>query len=498
MARQRDISSSSSFGDVTDRKRLSTKTGHKEGSPCGISQGTQVVVNRGIPQSTKLVRGLGSHTTSTTADSPFEPGLQANTPPMTMELFVNQMQELRTNLKPLSDILKWFWKFSRWDNIKQNLVIIFLINFLYYQLTPVILFGILCLFSAAVATISASDRQRPSKKIWPPLQETQHEVGHRLDCTSTSEVSAQQDLPSAPTHDGQLCQSSVNSASMHTKRCRKEVIKDFQDSMLIIYNMASTTNYFVSQVILLLRWTNVWASFTACCSILGLIMLVLVTNNSSAVLLNIVLLHQLPFKLYQIHSMISTPIPDEVFLEPEVPSNVIEFSESVQESQKSDAKADSDEAMERDTTRTKAASTSRSKEQSCQGCDASFGYILKRRHYCRHCGDHFCWSCCNKFLPRSFFGATAPAAKTETVNVCHTCFVFLQRAAADVVTTGAAGVVATGPASANCPTSEGAPPGVAASTGAVTAEISSVVSGTMLNDTNELEIAKSGASLLIN
>jgi len=64
-------------------------------------------------------------------------------------------------------------------------------------------------------------------------------------------------------------------------------------------------------------------------------------------------------------------------------------------------------------------------DRYCHGCDSSYGYILNRRNYCRHCGDHFCASCCNQQVPRYFFGATAPAAKTETVTVCRRCFDYL-------------------------------------------------------------------------
>ncbi|KAL8580849.1 hypothetical protein ACOMHN_017353 [Nucella lapillus] len=59
--------------------------------------------------------------------------------------------------------------------------------------------------------------------------------------------------------------------------------------------------------------------------------------------------------------------------------------------------------------------------ENCFGCRVSFSSILKRRHYCRHCGNSFCHKCCNQKVPRSVFGATAPAASKETVLVCNTC-----------------------------------------------------------------------------
>ncbi|XP_065183868.1 protrudin-like [Sycon ciliatum] len=65
------------------------------------------------------------------------------------------------------------------------------------------------------------------------------------------------------------------------------------------------------------------------------------------------------------------------------------------------------------------------KESLCAGCLVSLSGILRKRCYCRHCGQDFCATCCNKEVPRAFLGATAPAAKTETVLVCHTCHEFL-------------------------------------------------------------------------
>ncbi|XP_014673818.1 PREDICTED: protrudin-like [Priapulus caudatus] len=58
---------------------------------------------------------------------------------------------------------------------------------------------------------------------------------------------------------------------------------------------------------------------------------------------------------------------------------------------------------------------------SCTSCSTPFS-IIKRRYYCRHCGNHFCSRCCSNKVPRSLFGATAPAAKLETVLVCYICY----------------------------------------------------------------------------
>lgn len=80
--------------------------------------------------------------------------------------------------------------------------------------------------------------------------------------------------------------------------------------------------------------------------------------------------------------------------------------------------------------------------ENCFGCKVSFSSILKRRHYCRHCGNHFCHKCCNLKIPRSVFGATsynqkrcdcstAPAAAKETVLVCNACHLQLTTASGD-------------------------------------------------------------------
>lgn len=62
---------------------------------------------------------------------------------------------------------------------------------------------------------------------------------------------------------------------------------------------------------------------------------------------------------------------------------------------------------------------------NCVGCNVQFSTILKRRHICSHCGNHFCSRCCSHKVPRSMFGATSPAAQTETVPVCSFCNMYL-------------------------------------------------------------------------
>ncbi|XP_061171874.1 protrudin-like isoform X1 [Saccostrea echinata] len=67
--------------------------------------------------------------------------------------------------------------------------------------------------------------------------------------------------------------------------------------------------------------------------------------------------------------------------------------------------------------------------ETCHKCDVSFASILKRRFYCRHCGNNFCSKCCNQKVPKSMFGATAPQAQTEMVLVCGVCYDLLMNQA---------------------------------------------------------------------
>jgi len=62
---------------------------------------------------------------------------------------------------------------------------------------------------------------------------------------------------------------------------------------------------------------------------------------------------------------------------------------------------------------------------NCVGCNVAFSSILKRRHMCTHCGNHFCSRCCSRKVFRSQLGATAPSAQTETVPVCSFCHLYL-------------------------------------------------------------------------
>ncbi|EDO35272.1 predicted protein [Nematostella vectensis] len=62
---------------------------------------------------------------------------------------------------------------------------------------------------------------------------------------------------------------------------------------------------------------------------------------------------------------------------------------------------------------------------NCSSCNVPFKSILKKRQYCRHCGEGFCSRCCSHRVKRAVFGATAPAAYAETVLVCKPCYDYL-------------------------------------------------------------------------
>eukprot|EP00794_Sanderia_malayensis_P019931 gene19931-21883_t len=62
---------------------------------------------------------------------------------------------------------------------------------------------------------------------------------------------------------------------------------------------------------------------------------------------------------------------------------------------------------------------------NCTSCNVEFSTILKKRNYCRHCGNSYCSKCCNQRVPKAVFGATAPAAYEERVLVCQSCYSFL-------------------------------------------------------------------------
>ncbi|XP_071947586.1 protrudin-like [Antedon mediterranea] len=69
--------------------------------------------------------------------------------------------------------------------------------------------------------------------------------------------------------------------------------------------------------------------------------------------------------------------------------------------------------------------TKTNKPPSCILCNTVFTSVLKRRRYCRYCGNQFCPKCCFKKIPRSSFGATSPAAQSAKELVCNQCYYFL-------------------------------------------------------------------------
>jgi hypothetical protein len=48
----------------------------------------------------------------------------------------------------------------------------------------------------------------------------------------------------------------------------------------------------------------------------------------------------------------------------------------------------------------------------CTAAPHPLNWILRRllQHYCRHCGENYCSSCCSFKVPRKYFGATGASA----------------------------------------------------------------------------------------
>lgn len=63
----------------------------------------------------------------------------------------------------------------------------------------------------------------------------------------------------------------------------------------------------------------------------------------------------------------------------------------------------------------------------CSSCRISFSGLLVKRQTCTNCGEAFCSNCANQQVTRAVLGATSPAAYSETVKVCGSCFDALTR-----------------------------------------------------------------------
>lgn len=80
--------------------------------------------------------------------------------------------------------------------------------------------------------------------------------------------------------------------------------------------------------------------------------------------------------------------------------------------------------LRRRKTKTGLPANSKPVKPRCFTCNKSLG---SSHVCCSNCGDTFCERCCSNRVPRASLGATSPAAYAETVPVCGSCYLSLQR-----------------------------------------------------------------------
>jgi len=229
---------------------------------------------------------------------------------------------------------------------------------------------------------------------------------------------------------------SSSEVNAETKTDLKDTYGEFYKSILIVNFAALSTTDAIVSALEVVRWENYRRSLKAHAKLaLYLAVLYASCSYSFVVLFNAFLLRNLPSFLepwLRIHVLSGYSLLKDSETEPQCEKSSQDSTTDVAPLMV-DADVASPEKRKThehigllDETASGAGQTAdQSSDHYCRGCDTSFGYILNRRHYCRHCGDHFCASCCNRYVPRYFFGATAPAAKTETVMVCLRCFEYL-------------------------------------------------------------------------
>lgn len=296
-----------------------------------------------------------------------------------LNTFVDNLRHLEKILSPANIFFSWFMNCYRWKHPHANVFILLFFNGLWFQSpTAFAVFSFILIYGLLVVMSFRTD----------------------------------------------MIKRSFSKANPALKRDSKETYSEFYRSILLFNSAALYLTSFVKSTLEIVKWENPAKSLMAHLKLFyyGTV-LYASCAYSSVVLLDAFLLHNLPAHL--------EPVFKNYIPVGQITTNVIEPVIDSEKEEKEDFHNTADEELNQPLSLSgeNASSVEQAGPQPsdyyCRGCDSSFGYILNRRHYCRHCGDHFCANCCSRFVPRYFFGATAPAAKTETVMVCLRCFEYL-------------------------------------------------------------------------
>jgi len=303
---------------------------------------------------------------------------------MDLPTFVDNIRFLRGLMTPAKVYYDCLLSCYRWDHPNTNIILLLFLNGMWYQSSVFSALALMTVFYSCVFVMSLNI-DRPRKQI----------------------------PDSNPAQIKEL----------------KEIYGEFYQSILLINSFVLAVTNLIVTTFLIIRWEDPSKSIKAHVKIIfyGLLIYASLTY-SNIILLNVVMLHNLPaclgpwahMEVFSKGLEAEDAKVDETLITPSCSSLPKKESAIEAESMPSEPLEQCGESSV-DTVKT----SDQCSDQYCHGCDTSFGYILNRRHYCRHCGDHFCANCCNKYVPRYFFGATAPAAKTEKVMVCARCFEYL-------------------------------------------------------------------------
>jgi len=302
-----------------------------------------------------------------------------------LQTFVENICLLRNVSSPFIALHDWLMKCYRWHHPRMNLLILFFVNGFWYQ-TGVSLLVVMLLSFGFLSLI-----------------------GLKTEIFSNS-----------------------FSSSYSMENRRKEIYAEFYQSIIWINSAVLDLTKCINFIYEIIRWDNFNTSLKAYAQLIvyGSV-LYLSFSYSFMILMNIFMLRNLPKFLGPMMSgyWYFDDEPVENLHSAQMQTRILGQSpyyiSAIQDQTKCEIPSGQGASSPYRTDDAASSSETIESDRYCHGCEASFGYILKRRHYCRHCGDRFCWNCCNQLVPRYYFGATAPAAKTETVVVCQRCYVYL-------------------------------------------------------------------------